>query len=203
VQAAGKKGQTARLSHAEKVVWQSGVLNGVLPLSPFFEPQVEDLLYAPFKDVVSVARKLLDAKPRKFVPYSLIFDERRDTYDLKDEDILENAELGAIQVLAGTYVSETQWGSFYFLADQREKQFDKIHQRTCEALTKEFGPPLTTPPKGSLPAYSTRGKPCVWQIGPRWLSMYSHHDSGDGDFEHQVILSAVLVDAAKEAAAKR
>jgi hypothetical protein len=205
MQTANKKGQTARLIHADKVVWQSGVLNGELPLSAFFEPQVDDLMDKPFKDIVPLARKLLDAKPRKFVPYSLIFGERRDPYDLKDvdEDALEDAKLGAIEVLAGSYVSETQWGSFYFLADQRDKQFDTIHKRVCEELTKEFGPPLAKPPEGSLPAYSTRGKPCIWQVGRRWLSMYSHHDTGDGDFEHQVILSAVLVDAAKNTAAKR
>jgi hypothetical protein len=204
-QTANKKGQTVRLTHAEKVVWQSNALNGELSLSAFFEPQVDDLMDKPFKDVVPLARKLLDTKPRKFVPYSLIFGERRDPYDLKDvdEDVVEDAKLGAIEVLASTYVSETQWGSFYFLADQREKQFDKIHKRVCDELTKEFGTPLAKPPEASLTPYSTQGKPCVWQVGQRWLSTYSHHDTGDGDFEHQVVLLAVPISVDKKATLKR
>ncbi len=186
----GSANHAARLTHLGTTVWQSGPLPDALYLRPFFEPQVEQTLSVPLAQVGALARKLLAASPRKFLPYSEIYGERRDPYDLsgEDQDTVDEAMWGAMHVLASTYVDEETWGSYYFLEDQRDKLFKDIGKQVCQALAAELGPALTRP-SASAPENSDQSDNlCVWQVGSLRVALKHHYDTGDGDFEHQINL---------------
>lgn len=182
-----------QLQAGDKTVWTSAPQTQRLNLKPFFEPRLQDAMAYDNAELVAEAKRMLTAKPRKFLPYSLIFDERRDPYDLKDLDEDEQKEIaqGAMTMVAETYVDEDQWGAHYFVGDQRSELFRRITERACTVLTAAFGPSQTgnkPDPEKPWPLNASR---CAWQVGKQWLALTTHHDSGDGDFEHQVALVVV------------
>ncbi len=182
-----------QLQAGDKTVWASAPQTQRLNLKPFFETRLQDAMAYDNAELVAEAKRMLAAKPRKFLPYSLVFDERRDPYDLKDLDEDEQKEIarGAMTVLAETYVDEEQWGAYYFLGEQRDQLFRRAADQACTVLTAAFGPSQTgnkPDPEKPWPLNASR---CAWQVGEQWLALTTHHDSGDGDFEHQVALVVV------------
>lgn len=143
-------------------------------------------------DIVEVARKLLREPARKFVPYSLVYDEERDPYDLSgvDEDELpEVVRNGALIVLATTHVNETGWGRYYFLSNQRSDAYKQIYETLQTRLTAAFGEPAKAPSHlhsrdVNKTAYWRTSDGAALQL--EWVSQ-----SGDGDFEHHILLAAL------------
>lgn len=186
--AAGKS-HVWTLHAGDQPIWTSPPQSSRLDLVPFLEPQPEDLIALTDKRLVAEAKRLLSAPARRFAPYSLVFSERRDAYDLDglDEDEEERIAAGGFTSLAETYVSEEQWGQFYYLGDQRHSVFNRMAAQACQTLEAVLGKPQ---PITKLENRYWQGfvKHCVWQQGDRQLMVLSFHETGDGEFEEQLAL---------------
>ncbi len=177
-----------QLHAANDLVWTSPPQKHRLPLTVFFEPTEADVSEVAGNDWVSVARKLLAQKPQPYLPYSLVFGGQRDPYDLQsidDDDDRERVKPGAFAVLAQTYVSETEWGQYYFLNDQRSTLFKGLETGICAALRGVWGAPLNTGKPGST-LRDEGDLVCEWNLGNKTLTVTHYQESGDGDFEHQI-----------------
>jgi hypothetical protein len=178
-----------QLHAGNALVWTSPPQAQRLALKPTFEPREVDVSQVPGQDWVGTAQKLLAQKPRRYLPYSLVFGERRDAYDLQgvDADEQEQVQTGAFAVLAQTYVDEGMWGEYYYLGDQRWALFRGLQANICTALRSAFGPALNDGQKdkqyrdGNVLA-------CEWKVGDKLLTLVHYAESGDGDFEHQLRL---------------
>ncbi|MEZ5702794.1 MAG: WG repeat-containing protein [Burkholderiaceae bacterium] len=180
------------LHAGDKTLWTSPPQRHPLDFTPTLEPQPEDLAALTGDALVAEAKRLLGAPARRFAPYSLVFHERRDAYDLNglDEDEQENISLGGFTSLAQSYVSEEQWGSFEFLSDQRDEVFERIAAQSCQTLEAALGKSLPIP-KGGERYWQGFTKRCMWQQGDRQLLLASFHETGDGEFEEQLALVVV------------
>ena len=187
----------AQLSHADQIIWTSHAVPGQLPLAAIFDPDAADLLKHKEENIPALAHRLLDAKPRRFMPCSRIFGSRNNPYDLSSIDP-DQARSGAIEVLASSYVSETQYGRYDFLSKQRNTLFAQLHNRLCKRLSQDFGAPLAKPPTGITLDTAYDNKSCVWQTGKKYLALTHFFETGDGDFEHQIQLTAIQPSPGKE-----
>ena len=169
-------------------MWTSAPQSASLLPTAFFEPGAPDVSEVPGNDWAGKTKQLLAKKPQPYLPYSLVFDDRHDVYDLKsveDEDDLEQVQTGAFAVLAKTYVNESQWGEYYFLSDQRYQLFKTLGNTICTTLRSSYGPPLSDVARTSLE--TNNGTPlCTWKQGNKTLTVGHYHETGDGDFEHQI-----------------
>lgn len=185
----GSKQWVLQLQAGDKTVWTSAPQKAGLNLEPFFEPRAQDSLAFADAALVNEAKRLLAAAPRPFLPYSLVYGSRKDPYDLKDldEDDKEEIVKGGMTTLAETYVSEEQWGGYYFLSDQRGELFKRLATQVCQTLQLALGKPLPLGPKDDR-HWQGREKRCAWQRGDRQLMVVDYFETGDGDFEHQLSL---------------
>ncbi len=180
------------LRTGDTLVWAGAPQSKHLNLLPFFEPRAQDLLPRTDAEVVAEARRMLAAPPRPFLPYSLVFSDRRDAYDLNglDADDKQALQHGAMTTLAENYVSEDDWGTYYYLMDQRASAFKAMGGRVCRALQAAFGEPLPAAAP-SQKQWQSRDKLCAWTRGRQQLMVVTHLETGDGDFEFQIALVVV------------
>lgn len=147
---------------------------------------------APERDVADLAAELLAAEPRWFEPCSLICDSREDPYepaDDEDDPYEDGTSLGAMSVVAETFLHAEHLHEFPFLQDWANERFAELETDTISRLTARFGEPL---PGVELCLRSGDGESStVWQVGERQLGLQSYVLVGDGDVEIQLWLAAV------------
>ncbi len=179
-----------QLHAGDALVWTSPPQKQRLALAPSFEPGEADVSQIPGQDWVGTAKNLLAQKPQRYLPYSLVFGDRRDAYNLKevDDDDKENVQTGAFAVLAQTYVDEGLWGEYYFVGDQRLQLFRGLQGTICRALRGAYGPALNDG-KSDRQYRDGHELACEWKIGEKLLTVVHYAESGDGDFEHQLRMS--------------
>ena len=177
-----------QLHAGDRLIW-SQAAPAPLSTTPFFEPRVADLMRLRGPALVQEAQRLLKAPPRSFYPVSQVYGERRNPYDILslDKDERSEAYRGGMTVLAQTYVSEEDWGTYYFLDDQRSDVFKAIGEDACNTLKAALGAPLK-PLKDEDKTWHGQRKLCGWQQDGRTLMVVAQAESGDGDFERQVWL---------------
>lgn len=189
--AAGKRSAFALSDGKGQVLWQSGPQNGHLANRRFLDPTADDLVAdsAAWRDAASAARSLLKAKPRRFLA-PRIWENERDPYEMPDdlEDVQDEIQQGAILVVAHDYVSEEDWGAYYYLDDQRRQRFKEIYQRLRSQLLQAFGKLAESP---ELPAYGDASTQTVWTVGKQRLILEWNTAYGDGDITHQLLLMAL------------
>lgn len=186
--APGKK-PVLQLHAGERLIWSQTALATPLSLTPFFEPRSADLTRLRGPALVQEAQRLLKAPPRSFYPTTQIYGERRNPYDILSLDKDERSEVyrGGMTVLAQTYVSEEDWGTYYFLDDQRDAVFKALGEEACRTLGTALGSPVK-PLKDEDKAWHGQRKLCSWQQDGRQLMVVAQAESGDGDFERQLWL---------------
>lgn len=199
--APGKDKTTLRLADGTgRSLWESAPISSVWSWSRQFDPSAEEMVFKKKNwegGLADVARQLL-AKPAK--PFMLAWQDEENFYDLGDMDEEEIAEAprGAATALAGDYVSETEWGRYYFLQDQRHEQFKRVFEHFRAQLEKAYGSPGKFAPKDQISVgRGDHTKEAAWQVGDRRLILSWSVQYGDGDFKHQVALSAVVPPAKK------
>ena len=143
-------------------------------------------------DIVQIAQKLLREPPRSFAPCRRVLGERRDVYDLSDlgeDEIKERAHTGAVVELAQFYAGETEYGEYVFLEHQRSELFKNIFATLGDRLKASFGEPQAgVEPRFNIDDTSTEAN---WRIDDAELILCWWTGTGDGDFEHKILLAAL------------
>ncbi|XOK64560.1 WG repeat-containing protein [Paenibacillus elgii] len=182
-----------RLFNAEgRIVWQNeGEKGAFFVESPFLCKQparhFEDIQYWE-GDITAAAQILLDAEPRDFYPYTWY---ERDVYDLSEEDedeIDEHKKRGAMEVLAGTYVSEEHYGHYPFLGEWERKAFEQYFAAIADRLSDFFGDPL--PDASIMLRWGDNNISKAWEVNGKYLVLEWFTEYGDGDFVHRLWLAA-------------
>lgn len=195
-QTGGAKGPVGlRLANAKgESIWQGATPSGKLDARPFFEPSAQDLLHdsGNWVEVARTARTLLSAKPRKFVAQQG-WERERNPYVMPDDDdeIEDGLRHGAIENLAVDYVSEEEWGTFYFLQDQRAGKFDELYKALRDRLTEAFGQPAKATTEQDRLAGADKETRTVWAVGKQRLVLEWTTAYGDGDITHHLVLAAI------------
>lgn len=197
-----------------ETIWQSEASPSAMNLAgPVLEAGPKRL----FNDIVETAQKILSASPREFSPCSLVFENRDDPYDLKEimedldeqgldederrEELQARVRYGALAVLAQTYVGEGRWGTYEFLETQRGDAFGAFFETLKERLTAAFGTPDMervwpgTKRRMRLAGGDLTKTACWPNAGGATLVLEWFSRSGDGDFEHQILLAALREDS--------
>jgi len=162
-----------------KAIWDSGIKEQKI------EATLARGVFEHFKDsddsgegIIKTVEQLLKSEPRKYhIPNPLYRRDGQgnDPYDLSQD--IDELKKGAIKIVASTYVSEAEWGSYYFLSRDESASFRAYKKQMVSLITNKYGEPT------SSKSYRTR-----WKIGDKVLKLESLNDSGDGDFYHQLIL---------------
>ncbi|MFJ1563510.1 WG repeat-containing protein [Streptomyces erythrochromogenes] len=141
--------------------------------------------------VVGVATGLLAAEPVRFYPYSLVFGGRRSVADVSGlgGDGAEHLHTGSMLVLAESHVGEELWGTYRFLADQEGGAFAAYFADLAAQLAGHFGEPECDTVRLRNGDGNT-GR--VWYVNGRRLVLEVYTHCGDGDFEHQLWLAALV-----------
>lgn len=194
-QPAGKGRTALKLVDAKgQIVWQDPAFAGSLLARPVLELTAQQLLSDPnqWTGVAKTVQSLLKAKPRRFVaPHG--WERDRDPYVMPEDadEAKEMARHGAIQVLSSDYVSEEEWGTYYFLDEQRASQYRKLIRALKDRLEEAFGPPE----KGPTDDYSLGGgdhaERFVWRVGKQIVVLEMTVAYGDGDITHSLVVAAI------------
>ena len=175
-------------------LWQDKSMSRTLASRPYFEVSAQELLHHPrqWTDIAQTAQALLKAKPRKFVAQQG-WDLERDPYVIpNDADNVKDAlRHGAIQYLAVNYLPEDDWGSYYFLEEQRSGQFKKLYETLKAQLTEAFGPPDNTTQALDTLSHSDSAFRTAWSVGKQRLVLEWTADYGDGDITYHLALAAI------------
>lgn len=91
--------------------------------------------------------------------------------------------------LAQAYAGEAQYGAYPFLGDQRSEVFGRLFATLTDRLKAAFGEPRADGQRNIM--RGDGGKEAAWRMGKADLVLSWWSSSGDGDFEHQILLAAL------------
>ena len=194
-QPAGKGRTALKLVDAKgQIVWQDAAFAGSLLARPVLELTAQQLLNDPkqWTDVAKTVQSLLKAKPRRFVaPHG--WERDRDPYVMPEDadEAKEMARHGAIQVLSSDYVSEEEWGTYYFLDEQRADQYRKLISALKDRLEETFGPPEKGPTDDYALGSGDHAERFVWRVGKQVVVLEMNVAYGDGDITHNLVVAVV------------
>lgn len=124
----------------------------------------------------TIDQLLIQQAKKYFIP-NPVFSYSEDPYKLAED--LEEYEIftGSINIIAETYTSEENWGTYEFLGDHDGDNFNDYYETILALITKKYGKPY----------YSQYGKN-IWKVGDKYLSFGQYSDSGDGDYYIHLVL---------------
>ncbi|MFI9276169.1 hypothetical protein ACIGXM_36650 [Kitasatospora sp. NPDC052896] len=148
-----------------------------------------DEILAGERDVVELARSLVSAEPRPFLPLTMD-EDRSGPYELDglDDHYLEDVRRGALLVLAGDYVSEAEWGEDLTEGFDRMDDYASDFDVLVERLSAHYGEPVEGAEELRC---SDSGKAAHWRAGGSTLVLQVYSSYGDGDIELHLWLAAV------------
>lgn len=128
--------------------------------------------------IYKTIEELLTIEPKQyFIPNPLFSSSGTDPYKIENNDNDEEIKIGSINIIAETYTSEEEWGTYEFLDAHDSTAFSRYLQTLKALITQKYGDP-----------YHTKYGKNIWQISDQYLTLEELSGSGDGDYYHQLTL---------------
>jgi hypothetical protein len=122
-----------------------------------------------------VITALIDLGERKYHIPNYIYDKiDTDPYILSGD--IDQIKKGAVKILAKSYVSEEEWGQYYFLDDEYN-QYGKYKKYLTKIINSKYGRPSVE-----------EASHTYWNINGVQLQLNHYNDYGDGDFYNLLTL---------------